>query len=174
MMPRTAPHGEKEGQAVDSQAPQGTPQVNVNVSTPMVVTTPPGHSLLARILWYVFIGWWLSALVIVVAYAVLLFSLGLLFPITFALLNRVPQALTLRARTIRYRTSVQDGITMLTAGHEDQRPWYWRVLYFVLVGWWLGAVWLVAAWVLAVIPFTFPLGLLMLNRTGGVVTLQRH
>src|SRR5687767_10012805 len=42
------------------------PTVNVNVNTPMVpmiVTAPAGPAMIVRILWYVFIGWWLSALV---------------------------------------------------------------------------------------------------------------
>jgi uncharacterized membrane protein YccF (DUF307 family) len=152
-----------------------TPTVNVNVNAPMmpmVVTAPASPSLIVRILWYVFIGWWLSALVIVLGYVFMLTVIGI--PVAFALFNRIPQALTLRARTVRYGTEVRDGIMYLTAGTERQRPWYWRALYFLLIGWWLGVVWLVAAWLIGLLIITLPITFLMYNRTSAVMTLQRH
>src|SRR5215210_4687129 len=125
------------------------PAVNVNVSTPMVVTTPRGLPFIVRALWYLFIGRWLTALVIVIGYLFLVTIIGI--PVAFALFNRIPQLLTLRTRTVRYRTDVRDGITYLTAGTEAQRPWYQRAVYFLLVGWWFGAVWLVAAWLIGLL-----------------------
>jgi uncharacterized membrane protein YccF (DUF307 family) len=161
--------------SVPQQFVSPTPTVNVNVTTPMmpmIVTASAGPSMIVRILWYVFIGWWLSALVIVLGYALMLTVIGI--PVAFALFNRIPQALTLRARTVRYGSEVRDGITYLTAGSERQRPWYWRVPYFLLIGWWFGAVWLVAAWLIGLFIITLPITFLMYNRTSAVMTLQRH
>jgi uncharacterized membrane protein YccF (DUF307 family) len=151
------------------------PTVNVNVNTPMmpmISAAPTGPSMIVRVLWYVFIGWWLSAVVIVLGYALMLTVIGI--PVAFALFNRIPQALTLRARTVRNQVDVRDGVGYVSAGTERQRPWYWRALYFLLIGWWFGAVWLVAAWLIGLLIITLPITFLMYNRTSGVMTLQRH
>ncbi|MDP9440879.1 MAG: hypothetical protein M3P34_01585 [Actinomycetota bacterium] len=74
-------------------------QVQVNVGTPVVVTAGGGPPFVVRALWYVFVGWWLSALVIVLGYALTATIVGI--PMAFALFNRIPQLLTLRARTVR-------------------------------------------------------------------------
>lgn len=149
-----------------------TSTVNVHVSTPMVITQPRGLPFIVRTLWYLFVGWWLTALVITLGYVLIATIIGI--PVAFALFNRIPQFLTLRMRTVRYGAEVRDGITYLTAGTERQRPWYWRTLYFLVVGWWFGLVWLVAAWLVGLLILTLPVSFLMYNRTGGVMTLQRH
>lgn len=152
-----------------------TQTVNVHVNTPvmpMVVTASAGPPIIVRVLWYIFVGWWLSALVIVLGYFFMLTIIGI--PFAFALFNRIPQALTLRPRTVRYGVEVRDGVAYLAAGTVPQRPWYWRVLYFLLIGWWFGAVWLVAAWLVGLFVITLPITFLMYNRTSAVMTLQRH
>jgi uncharacterized membrane protein YccF (DUF307 family) len=148
------------------------PIVNVNVSTPTVITAAGGPPFVVRALWYLFVGWWLSAIVVVLGYLFLVTVVGI--PVAFALFNRIPQALTLRPRTVRYRVETREGITYLTAGHERQRPWYVRTLYFLLIGWWFGAVWSVAAWAIGLLVVTLPITFLMYNRTSAVMTLQRH
>lgn len=125
-----------------------------------------------RALWSLFIGWWLTALVIVIGYVFLVTIIGI--PVAFALFNRIPQLLTLRMRTVRYRTDVRDGITYLTAGTGAQRPWSLRAVYFTVIGWWLGAVWLVAAWLIGLLIVTLPISFLMYNGISGMMTLQRH
>lgn len=47
-----------------------------------------------------------------------------------------------------------------------------RGLYFIFIGLWLGAIWVVAAWVLNVTIIGLPLGLVMLNRLPQIMTLQ--
>lgn len=167
--PQVAPPAWQPLQASPAQT------VNVNVSTPVmpiIVTATAGPPLIVRVLWYVFVGWWLSALVIVLGYLLMLTIIGI--PAAFALFNRIPQALTLRPRTVRYGVEMRDGITYLTANTIEQRPWYLRALYFVFVGWWLGAVWLVVAWAIGLLVITLPITFLMYNRTSAVMTLQRH
>jgi uncharacterized membrane protein YccF (DUF307 family) len=152
-----------------------TQSLNVTVNpqiVPMIVTGSAGPPLIARVLWYVFVGWWLSAMVIVLGYFLMLTIIGI--PAAFALFNRIPQALTLRPRTVRYGFEMRNGVTYLTAATLQQRPWYWRTLYFLLIGWWFGAVWLVAAWAIGLLVITLPITFLMYNRTSAVMTLQRH
>lgn len=147
--------------------------INVNASIPPMILTPAaGPPFIVRALWYLFVGWWLSALVIVLGYICMLTIIGI--PLAFALFNRIPQAMTLRPRTVRYEAQVREGVTYLTARTERQRPWYWRALYFLLAGWWLGAVWLVVAWLIGLLVITLPITFLMYNRTSAVMTLQRH
>jgi uncharacterized membrane protein YccF (DUF307 family) len=47
-----------------------------------------------------------------------------------------------------------------------------RGLYFIFVGSWLGAIWLIIAWFLNVTIIGLPLGLSMLNRIPQVMTLR--
>lgn len=156
---------------VNAPMPAPSP-VQVNVSTPVVVTTAGGPPFVVRTLWYLFVGWWLSALVIVLGYALTVTIIGI--PAAFALFNRIPQLLTLRVRTVRYHSEHRDGVTYLSAGTERQHPWLLRAVWFVFIGWWLGALWLTAAWVIGLLIVTLPLTFLMYNRTSGVMTLQRH
>lgn len=150
-------------------------QQNFNVYqplAPLVVTAPRGPSFIVRALWYLFVGWWLSAIVILLGYVCLLTVIGI--PAAFALFNRIPQALTLRPRTTQYETTYRNGVLMLQEATIQQRPWIVRALYFLLIGRWFGAVWLVLAWVIGLLVITLPISFLMYNRTSGIMTLQRH
>jgi uncharacterized membrane protein YccF (DUF307 family) len=48
-----------------------------------------------------------------------------------------------------------------------------RGLYFIFVGWWLGALWTGLAWMLNATIIGLPLGLMMINRLPQVMTLAR-
>lgn len=47
-----------------------------------------------------------------------------------------------------------------------------QLLWFVLVGWWLGAIWVLVAWLLSVTIIGAPIGAAMLNRVPQVVALR--
>lgn len=47
-----------------------------------------------------------------------------------------------------------------------------RLLWFVLIGWWLGAIVSALSWLLIVSIIGMPLGLWMVNRLPGVLTLR--
>ena len=49
-----------------------------------------------------------------------------------------------------------------------------RMIYFLFVGWWLGFMWLGIALVFMATVIGLPIGLLMINRTGAVMTLSRR
>lgn len=131
-----------------------------------------GPGLLIRALWFVFIGWWLSAVAIGVAYFMCLIIIGL--PVGFMIFNRLPVILTLRPRTETVITEVRDGVTYVSGGTVEQSPLWIRAIYFLLVGWWLGAIYLSIAWALCVILITLPIGLWLFNRVGAVMTLLRY
>jgi|BarGraNGADG00212_1021973.scaffolds.fasta_scaffold05736_6 uncharacterized membrane protein YccF (DUF307 family) len=156
------------------QAPP-PPAVNVNAQTPTIVVAPssgPGFGI--RAVWFIFVGWWLTAIVIGVAYFLALTIIGL--PFAFYLFNRIPIFLTLRGRTKTYQatTSADGSTTYLSTANIEQRPMLTRALWFVFVGWWLGALWMSVAYVLCILILTMPIGLMMFDRTGGVMTLLRY
>ena len=131
-----------------------------------------GTSMLVRAVWFIFIGWWLSGLAILVAYLACVTVIGL--PIGFAIFNRLPAIITLRSRTRETSVEVKDGVTYISGGKVPQLSLLARALWFVLVGWWLGGVYLGVAWFLCVSIIGLPIGLLMFNRTGAVMTLLKY
>jgi uncharacterized membrane protein YccF (DUF307 family) len=158
--PPVAPPPAKTG-SVDAQSPQ------------MVIAPQQQPNFIVRAVWFVLIGWWLTAIVIVIAYALALTILGL--PFAFSLFNRIPAFLTLRGRSKTYQVETNaDGTRYLTAKNVAQRPMLLRAIWFILVGWWFGAIWMAIAYVLCVLIVTMPFGLAMFNRVGAVMTLLRY
>ena len=142
------------------------------MSPPVVVYTPAGPGLLVRALWFFFIGTWLSGLAISFAYLCCVTIVGL--PLGFWIFNRLPVILTLRPRTDVRVTQVADGIAYVGGGTVHQLPLWVRAIWFVLVGWWVGAIYMWIAWLLCVILITLPIGLWLFNRVGAVMTLLRY
>jgi len=161
------------------------PGVNVNVQAPvMVVSAPKGPGIGVRAIWFLFIGWWLAGLVIIVAYICAVTVIGL--PFAFYLFNRIPTAMTLRGRSQNYEatTSADGRTTYLNAVNVPQRPIWQRAIWFICIGWWFGAIWMSIAYVFCLLAYLFcwlilplgllPIGLMMFDRTGGIMTLLRY
>jgi uncharacterized membrane protein YccF (DUF307 family) len=163
-----------EAEPVLPVAPPPTPTSDANVQTSQMVIAPrQGPGFLARAVWFVLIGWWLTAIMIVVAYALALSIVGL--PFAFYLFNRIPAFLTLRGRSKTYQVeTTAEGTRYLTAANIEQRPLLMRAIWFILVGFWFGAIWMAVAYVLCVLIVTMPFGLAMFNRVGAVMTLMRY
>jgi uncharacterized membrane protein YccF (DUF307 family) len=47
-----------------------------------------------------------------------------------------------------------------------------RILYFILIGWWLAGVWIFVAWLLNLTVVGLPIGLMMINRVPQIMTLS--
>jgi uncharacterized membrane protein YccF (DUF307 family) len=137
-----------------------------------VSTSSSGPGLLVRAVWFVLVGWWLAALVNVLAYLIALTIVGL--PIAFMIFNRLPTVLTLRPRTVQTTHEDADGTSYITATAVPQRSFLGRTVYFIVVGWWFGAVWSVIAWLLCVSLVGLPFGVMMYNRLPAVMTLRRY
>ena len=133
-----------------------------------IVTASNAPSFIVRALWYIFIGWWLGGIVISLGY--LLLPWIITTPISFWLFNRIGSAMTLRPRSQQFHQA--GNVYAMRSPH--QRPWFFRLIWFVLVGWWLGAIWLTIAYAFCLLLITWPLGMMMIDRTAGVITLQRN
>lgn len=169
-----APPVVQEAEPAALVAPPPAKTGSVDAQSPQTVIAPQQRlPLLVRAVWFVLVGWWLTAIVIVIAYALALSILGL--PFAFYLFNRVPAFLTLRRRSKTYQVETNaEGTRYLTAKNVAQRPMLLRAIWFILVGWWFGAIWMTIAYVLCVLIVTMPFGLAMFNRVGAVMTLLRY
>jgi uncharacterized membrane protein YccF (DUF307 family) len=130
---------------------------------------PPGsltrlmtqRSLLVRALWFVFVGWWVTPIVVNTAW--LLNVTVVLLPIGIKLINLVPTVLTLaEPRSLSEPESAR-----------GQRSLAVRAIYFVLVGWWLSLLWANVASFLAITVVGLPIAIWMLNRLPYVTSLYR-
>ena len=133
-----------------------------------VIVRNSGPGLLIRALYFILFGWWFSGIWAVVAWVLCLTIIGL--PLGLYMLNRLPQVVTLKPR--------RSDLVLTETGRVIERnvpqvPFLLRAIYFVLIGWWLSAIWLVIAWALHVSIIGMVLGVWMFNRTAAVVTLAR-
>ncbi|MCS6848728.1 MAG: YccF domain-containing protein [Anaerolineae bacterium] len=126
-------------------------------------TNRPG--CLLQILWFVFIGWWLGAIWVAVAWLLCLTIIGL--PLGAAMLNNVPQVMALRGR--RLVQVSPDG----SVSNAPQINFFIRAIYFLLIGWWLSAIWMVVAYALCLTIIGLPLGFWMFDLVPTLVTLKR-
>jgi uncharacterized membrane protein YccF (DUF307 family) len=62
--------------------------------TPYGAVNTPQYNIVLRALWFIFVGWWLAAIVMSIAYALCMTVIGL--PIGFLMFDWVPGILTLR------------------------------------------------------------------------------
>jgi uncharacterized membrane protein YccF (DUF307 family) len=134
----------------------------------IVVQQKQGPGLLLRALYFIFFGLWFSGIWAAVAWFLCVTVIGL--PLGLWMLNRLPQVATLRP---------QRSDLVITATGEryqvdlPQRPFLIRAIYFVLVGWWLSAIWISIAWALCASVIGLLPGFWMLNRVPATVTLAR-
>lgn len=134
--------------------------------------TRSGPGCLIQFLWFIFLGWWLGQIWILLAWLINLTIIGL--PLGVWMLNRVPQVMLLREEA-RLTTVVQmpDGRLVLRQSELPQHPWLLRALWFLLIGWWLSLVWLEVAWFFCGTILLLPVGIAMINVVPAIVSLRR-
>jgi uncharacterized membrane protein YccF (DUF307 family) len=143
-----------------------------NTNTPtIVIQGSKGPGLIVRALYFIFVGWWVSLIWIVAAWILNLTIVGL--PIGLAMLNRVPQVMTLSPGSQHIQVVQVGGITTVAQG-TTQYPMWARAIYFLFVGWWASALWTVAAYLLCILFVTLPIGLGMFNVIGFITTLRKN
>jgi uncharacterized membrane protein YccF (DUF307 family) len=135
------------------------------------VVPEPGVPLLLRILYFFLFGWWATGVWINVAWLLNATIIGL--PLGVWMLNRVPIVLTLRpTRRIIVAYERGERVEIRTEG-LPQQAWPLRLIYFVLIGWWLSLVWANLAWIISATVIGLPLGIWMFNRLPALTTLMR-
>lgn len=141
-------------------------------ATHTIVDTRGGPNILIRILWFLFVGWWLSFFVVTLAAFVNCTIIGI--PLGIWLMNRIPQVVTLKMdRAVTTHTVYADGSTATTLANVPQHRFLLRAIWFLLVGWWLATAWLYLAWFLCLLIITIPVAFPMFSLAGKILTLKR-
>ena len=125
---------------------------------------------LIRALWFFFIGWELTGVWILIAWALNLTIIGL--PLGLWMIDRVPQVLTLKSRSGTWLVNKKSGFTQFFP--KRQPSMIVRAIYFVLFGWWFSLLWAALAWFLCSTIIGLPLGIMMLNTLPTVTTLHQN
>lgn len=118
--------------------------------------------VLGRSLYFVLVGWWLALLWGAAAYVACVSMV--LLPLGTAMFNRLPQVLTLKPIE-------QDPWTGRPA---QELPFLLRVLWFALVGWWLGLLCFKVGYLLCLTVIGTPLGVWFLHRVPLAMTLKQQ
>ena len=131
-----------------------------------------GPGCIIQALWFIFIGWWLGAIALAIAWFLNITIIGL--PIGLAILNNIPRILSLQPPRREFQVMHARGETRITESDLPQRNFFLRALYFVLIGWWWSAIWLVIAYLLCVTIILIPLSLEMFRLAPFMTTLKRY
>jgi uncharacterized membrane protein YccF (DUF307 family) len=133
-----------------------------------VVVRNSGPGLLIRALYFILFGLWFSGIWAVVAWLLCVTIVGL--PFGLWMLNRLPQVATLKPARSDLMVTTSGQVVELG---RPQRPFLLRALYFLLVGWWLSAIWIIIAWALCASIIGMVIGFWMFGRTAAIVSLAQ-
>lgn len=143
-----------------------------HASSPVIVVAESSEpNILLRVIWFFFVGWWLSGLATGLAVLLQLTIIGI--PAAVWVINRMPQIVTLKSSRKLDVSVNASGVTVVSHADREQRPFLHRAIYYVLVGWWAVSLWLILAWFVAVLIIGLPLAFWMYGATGKVQTLRR-
>ncbi len=126
-----------------------------------------GYFLL-RVLYFIFVGLWLSGVWATIAWVLSITIIGL--PVGLWMLNRLPQVTTLKPERSHLMVS-STGEVWKTTG--EQYPFVLRAIYFLLIGWWFSGLWLFLAWTLSSTIIGLPFSFWMIDRVPFIITLAR-
>jgi len=151
--------------------PTGSTQQQQAVPT-VIVEQKKGPGCLIQAIWFLFVGWWLGAVLISIAWFLNVIVVGL--PLGMAILNNIPKILALQEPTTHVEAITAQGKTVLRQADLPQRNFWLRAAYFILVGWWWSGIWLALAYVLCATIIFMPVGLNMFRMTPAMTTLRRY
>lgn len=136
-------------------------------------TRAGGPGCLIQAIWFIFVGWWLGGLTIALAWFLNLTVIGL--PLGMTLLNNIPRILSLQGPTREVRAvSTGDGKTYVSESGRPQLNFFVRAAFFLLIGWWWSAIWLVVGYLLAVTVIFIPISLWMFSLAPMMTTLRQY
>ena len=144
----------------------------MNNTGTMVIEKQQNPGCLLQILWFAFIGVWLGQAWMVVAWFFMVTIIGI--PLGIAMLNMLPKVFALRepSRKVMIRRG-QNGEVYQREIDPPQVNILLRAIYFILIGWWLSAIWMEAAYAISLTVIGLPVGFWMFDRVPAILSLQR-
>jgi uncharacterized membrane protein YccF (DUF307 family) len=137
--------------------------VNVNIGAPGPVHVQHKPGCLLQLIYFIFIGWWLGGLAISLAY--FLFIPIITIPLGVKIINRIPYLMALREPAA---LASPWGVVAV-----QQRNILLRSIWFILIGFWLAALWMSIAYFLCLTIIGMPAGFWMFDKTPAILTLRR-
>jgi len=137
-----------------------------------VVESEKNSGCLIQLLWFAFVGWWLGQAWMVVAWILMVSIIGI--PFGVMMLNMLPKVIALRDPTAhQLLITRQDGSITTRSMAIPQVNFFLRGLYFLLIGWWLSALWMEVAYAISLTIIGLPIGFWMFDRVPMLVSLRR-
>jgi len=138
----------------------------------MVVANSRNPGCLLQILWFALVGWWLGQAWIAVAWFLMVTIIGI--PLGVMMMNALPKVIALREPPLRTVVGTRpDGSLVRREMQVPQESILLRAIYFVLIGWWLSALWMEAAYAISLTVIGLPVGFWMFDRVPAIVSLRR-
>lgn len=126
--------------------------------------------LVLRLVWFVFIGLPVGLVCINVGWVCMITIIGI--PLGLWVFNRIPMIMTLQLDPEdRYRLQLEENEVF--HGGVTQWPLILRLLWLLVVGWWLSLIWINVAYLCCVTVIGLPVGFWMFNRLPAVIFLTR-
>ncbi|MDD5370874.1 MAG: YccF domain-containing protein [Anaerolineaceae bacterium] len=136
-----------------------------------VVDKRDNPGCLIQLLWFALVGWWLGQLWIAVAWFLMVTIVGI--PLGVMMLNKLPRVIALRDEAHRVAVSARgDGMLVQREIAVPETDMLVRALYFIVIGWWLSALWMEAAYAISLTVIGLPVGFWMFDRVPTVVSLK--
>jgi len=137
----------------------------------VVIDTRQNPGCLIQVLWFALVGWWLGQAWMAVAWFFMVTIVGI--PIGVIMLNKIPKVIALREEPQRVLLSTgADGRRYRREVQVPEINILVRGLYFVLIGWWLSALWMETAYAICLTIIGLPIGFWMFDRVPTVLSLK--
>src|SRR5579859_3894214 len=142
------------------------------MSQNVVINEGKSPNIILRFLWFILIGWWVGYLVVTVAFFLEAIIIGI--PLALFLFDRLPAIMTLKARrrTLEVYEDAQGRLQRRELGPK-QHNILLRILYFLLIGWWLSALWITASFAVAATIIGAPVAFWMVDRVPFIGSLAK-
>ncbi len=136
-----------------------------------IVDTRQNPGCLIQLVWFALVGWWLGQIWMAVAWFFMVTIVGI--PVGVIMLNNIPKVIAMREES--RRVLVYTGADGRAHRREVDVPeinFLVRAIYFVLIGWWVTALWMEAAYAICLSIIGLPIGFWMFDRVPTVLTLK--